>query len=44
MIYGDVFATSPELEGIAVWLPSKKSEITLWRAFLRRQNNAAETA
>jgi ribosomal protein S18 acetylase RimI-like enzyme len=33
MIYGDVYTTSPALEGVAVWLPSDKSEITLWRAF-----------
>lgn len=33
MIYGDVYTTSPALEGVAVWLPSEKSEITLWRAF-----------
>ena len=33
MIYGSVFTTSPDIEGVAVWLPSDKSEITLWRAF-----------
>jgi len=33
MIYGDVYTTSPGVEGVAVWLPSDKSEITLWRAF-----------
>ena len=32
MIYGDVYATSPTLEGAAVWLSSAKSEITFWRA------------
>jgi len=31
-IYGEVYATSPHLEGVAVWLPAKKVEITLWRA------------
>jgi len=31
--YGRVYATSPRLEGLAVWLPSGKSEITSWRAF-----------
>jgi ribosomal protein S18 acetylase RimI-like enzyme len=30
--YGQVYATSPALEGVAVWLPSDRSEITLWRA------------
>ena len=33
MIYGDVYTTSPVVEGVAVWLPSDRSEITLWRAF-----------
>ncbi len=32
--YGRVYATSPGLEGLAVWLPSGKSEVTFWRAFL----------
>jgi ribosomal protein S18 acetylase RimI-like enzyme len=30
--YGRVCATSPNLEGVAVWLPSNRSEVTLWRA------------
>jgi ribosomal protein S18 acetylase RimI-like enzyme len=30
--YGRVYATSPVLEGVAVWLPSNRSEVTLWRA------------
>jgi len=29
--YGEVHATSPDLEGIAVWLPSDNYPITLWR-------------
>lgn len=33
MNYGDVYATSPAVEGVAVWLPSSKSEVTFWRAF-----------
>jgi ribosomal protein S18 acetylase RimI-like enzyme len=33
MNYGDVYTTSPAVEGVAVWLPSTKSEITFWRAF-----------
>jgi ribosomal protein S18 acetylase RimI-like enzyme len=32
MNYGNVYATSPGLEGVAVWLPSERSEITFWRA------------
>lgn len=34
MRYGRVYAVSPSLEGAAVWLPSDRSEITLWRALL----------
>lgn len=30
--YGLVYATSSGLEGVAVWLPSDRSEFTLWRA------------
>lgn len=33
LIYGEVYATSPACEGVAVWLPAEKSAITLWRAF-----------
>jgi ribosomal protein S18 acetylase RimI-like enzyme len=33
MNYGDVYTTSSAVEGVAVWLPSTKSEITFWRAF-----------
>jgi ribosomal protein S18 acetylase RimI-like enzyme len=33
LIYGEVYATSPACEGVCVWLPSKKSAISLWRAF-----------
>ena len=29
--YGEVYATSPNLEGAAVWLPSEKVHRTLWR-------------
>ena len=32
MNYGIVSATSPSLEGVAVWLPSDRSSITFWRA------------
>jgi len=33
MLYGNVYTTSPAVEGVAVWLPSDKAEVTLWRAF-----------
>ena len=29
--YGEVCATSPNLEGVAVWLPSEKADMALWR-------------
>jgi len=29
--YGEVYATSPNFEGVAVWLPFDKVEMTLWR-------------
>jgi len=29
--YGEAYATSPNLEGVAGWLPSEKAKITLWR-------------
>ncbi len=32
--YGRVFTTSPNLEGVAVWIPSERSAITFWRAML----------
>jgi hypothetical protein len=32
MIYSDVYTTSFAVDEIAVWLPSEKSEVTLWRA------------
>lgn len=31
VLYGEVYATSPGLEGIAVWFPSEKAEMTLLR-------------
>ena len=33
MNYGDVYTTSPSVEGVAVWLPSVYSGVTIWRAF-----------
>ncbi|MDY6893197.1 MAG: GNAT family N-acetyltransferase [Chloroflexota bacterium] len=32
--YGEVYATSPNLEGVAVWMPSKNYPLSFWR-FLR---------
>lgn len=29
--YGEVYATSPNLEGVAVWLPSEKVKVSFWR-------------
>jgi ribosomal protein S18 acetylase RimI-like enzyme len=31
VLYGEVYTTSPNLEGVAVWLPSEKADMTLWR-------------
>ncbi len=28
--HGEVYAVSPDMEGIAIWLPSQASDITLW--------------
>jgi ribosomal protein S18 acetylase RimI-like enzyme len=33
MLYGDVWAPSEGADGVAVWLPSATSEMTLWRVF-----------
>ena len=30
-LYGEAYATSPNLEGVAVWLPSEKVHMTAWR-------------
>ena len=32
--YGLVYATSPNLEGVATWIPSEKAAITFWRGIL----------
>jgi ribosomal protein S18 acetylase RimI-like enzyme len=29
--HGEVYATSPNFEGVAVWLPSDRVDMTLWR-------------
>ena len=31
VLYGEVYATSPNLEGITVWLPSEKADMSPWR-------------
>jgi len=31
VLYGEVYATSPNFEGVAVWLPADKVRVTLWR-------------
>ena len=31
VLYGEVYTTSPNLEGVAVWLPSEKADMTLRR-------------
>jgi ribosomal protein S18 acetylase RimI-like enzyme len=30
--HGEIYATSPEMEGIAIWLPSGLPDISLWEA------------
>jgi len=32
VLYGEVYATSRNLEGVAVWIPSEKVDMTKWRA------------
>jgi len=31
LLYGEAYATSPNLEGVVMWLPYEKAEMTLWR-------------
>lgn len=31
ILYGEVYSTSPEFEGIAVWFPPGKSDMTTWK-------------
>jgi len=31
VMYGEVYATSPKMEGVAMWLPSENADKTLWR-------------
>jgi len=32
VLYGEVYASSAHLEGVAVWLPSTRADYTLWRS------------
>lgn len=31
--YGEVYATSPNFEGVAIWVKSPKDHMTMWRSF-----------
>jgi len=31
ILYGEAYATSPNLEGVTVWFPPGRAEMTLWR-------------
>jgi len=31
VLYGEGYAISPDLEGVAMWFPSEQAEMTLWR-------------
>ena len=31
VLYGEVYAIPPNLEGVATWLPSEKADMSLWR-------------
>jgi ribosomal protein S18 acetylase RimI-like enzyme len=31
VLYGEVYATSSDLEGVASWVPSEKADFTMWR-------------
>jgi ribosomal protein S18 acetylase RimI-like enzyme len=31
ILYGEVYSTSPEMEGIAIWFPPSKSDMTSWK-------------
>lgn len=31
VLYGEAYAISPNLEGVATWLPSEKADMSLWR-------------
>jgi len=36
VLYGEVYTISPNLEGLAMWIPSEKVYITLWRMLRAR--------
>jgi len=31
LLYGEVYAISPKLEAVAIWVPSEKADFTMWR-------------
>ena len=31
VLHGEAYATSPKLEGVSIWLPSNKVEVSAWR-------------
>lgn len=31
LLFGEVYTTSPNLEGVAVWLPAERASMTVWR-------------
>jgi ribosomal protein S18 acetylase RimI-like enzyme len=31
LLYGEVYATSPKLEAVIMWLPSKAADFTMWK-------------
>jgi ribosomal protein S18 acetylase RimI-like enzyme len=31
LLHGDIYATSPKLEAVIMWLPSEKADFTVWR-------------
>jgi len=33
-LFGEVYATSPNIEGVAVWIPSEYVKMTCWRMIL----------
>jgi GNAT superfamily N-acetyltransferase len=34
LLFGEVYTPSPDLEGLAVWLPAKRASMTAWREVL----------
>ena len=31
ILYGEVYATSPKLEAVSIWLPSEKADFAIWK-------------